>query len=154
MYENKDFNNIYNYLVKYFNKPIKNIVYEKENREYNSTQFNLDELLFKYREARITPTKLGMFVTFYKRNKSNITIPYDVTDTVDFLVIGIKNSANFGCFIFTKKILLEKDIMSKNNIGGKRGFRVYPPFEKVTSTQAIKTQSWQVEYYKDLSYEK
>ena len=41
--------------------------------------------------------------------------------------------------------------MSKNNIGGKRGFRVYPPFEKVTSTQAIKTQSWQVEYYKDLN---
>lgn len=154
MYENKDFNNIYNYLVKYFNKPIKNIVYEKENSEYNSMQFNLDELLFKYREARITPTKLGMFVTFYKRNKSNITIPYDITDTVDFLVIGIKNNSNFGCFIFTKKILLEKDIMSKNNIGGKRGFRVYPPFEKVTSTQAIKTQSWQVEYYKDLNYEK
>ena len=154
MYENKNFNNICNYLVKYFNKSLKNIVYEKENSEYNSLQFNLDDFLLKYREAKITPTKLGMFVTFYKRDKSNITIPYEASDTVDFLVIAIKNSANFGCFIFTKKILLEKDIMSENNLGGKRGFRVYPPFEKVTSVQALKTQSWQVKYYKDLNNEK
>ena len=154
MYENKNFNNICNYLVKYFNKSLKNIVYEKENSEYNSVQFNLDDLFLKYREAKITPTKLGMFVTFYKRDKSNITIPYDASDSVDFLVIGIKNSAHFGCFIFTKKILLEKDIMSENNLSGKRGFRVYPPFEKVTSVQALKTQSWQAEYYKDLNNEK
>ena len=141
MYENKNFNNICNYLVKYFNKALKDIVYEKENKEYNSIKFNLDDLLLKYREAKITPTKLGMFVTFYKRDKENITIPYDVSDNVDFLVIGIKDNKNLGCFIFSKKVLLEKYIISKNNLGGKRGFRVYPPWEKVTSVQALKTQS-------------
>ena len=44
-----------------------------------------------------------------------------------------------------------KGIISKNGENGKRGIRVYPPWDIVTNKQAEKTQSWQHKYFVAIS---
>ncbi|EMM78684.1 MepB domain protein [Leptospira santarosai str. 2000030832] len=45
--------------------------------------------------------------------------------------------------IFPKQVLFEKGIVS----GRKRGFRVYPSWDKPTNKQALQTQKWQLAYF-------
>jgi hypothetical protein len=47
----------------------------------------------------------------------------------------------------TKSVLVHKGIISQNGKGGKRGIRVYPPWDNVMNKQAEKTQSWQTKYF-------
>jgi hypothetical protein len=47
-------------------------------------------------------------------------------------------------------VLCERDIVSRDSSGGKRGFRVYPPWVTTTNRQARSTQSWQVNYFFNL----
>jgi hypothetical protein len=42
---------------------------------------------------------------------------------------------------------VEKGIISSNGKEGKRGIRVYPPWDIATNRQAIKTQNWQTNYF-------
>ena len=44
-----------------------------------------------------------------------------------------------------------KSILSKPGKEGKRGFRVYPDWDKVENKQAEKTQKWQLEFFLELS---
>ena len=44
-------------------------------------------------------------------------------------------------------MLLQNNIISKNNTGGKRGFRVYPKWTIPENEQAIKTQKWQLQSF-------
>ena len=44
-------------------------------------------------------------------------------------------------------MLADKGIITRNGKEGKRGIRVYPPWDIVTSKQAEKTQSWQTKYF-------
>ncbi|MEC0126550.1 MepB family protein [Paenibacillus pabuli] len=50
-----------------------------------------------------------------------------------------------GHFVFPKHVLLQRDIISDQGKGGKRAIRVYPPWDKPTSKQALNTQQWQLE---------
>ncbi|AEV87064.1 hypothetical protein ACWT_6047 [Actinoplanes sp. SE50] len=43
--------------------------------------------------------------------------------------------------------LCERGIAGNNHSGGKRGFRVYPPWVITTSRQAINSQGWQLGYF-------
>ena len=86
-------------------------------------------------------------MTIWKRNDKGITAPFDVSDNFDFIIITSKNGENLGQFVFPKAILLEKGIISNNNISGKRGIRVYPPWDIPRSKQAEKTQLWQTKYF-------
>ncbi|MGY3680473.1 hypothetical protein ACVWXU_004096 [Streptomyces sp. TE33382] len=43
-------------------------------------------------------------------------------------------------------MLCERDIMSRNGAGGKRGFRVYPPWATTTNRQAGRTQTRQLNH--------
>jgi hypothetical protein len=67
------------------------------------------------------------------------------------VVITAKNGNNFGQFIFPKAILAKHKIITKNGIEGKRGIRVYPPWDTVTNKQAEKTQQWQAGYFLSIS---
>jgi hypothetical protein len=125
---------------------------EVESAEYGAYKFKLNNFNVLFRTAKNTPTKVGQFVTFWKRNFENGPIqPYDISDEVDFFVISVHKGENFGQFIFPKSVLSEKDIISKNNIGGKRAMRVYPPWDKTTSKRAEKTQRWQLLYFLSIS---
>lgn len=86
-------------------------------------------------------------MTIWKRNKEGITEPFDISDDLDFIIITSKSGDNFGQFIFPKSVLADKGIITRNNKKGKRGIRVYPPWDIVKNKQAAKTQIWQAKYF-------
>lgn len=120
---------------------------EVESAEYEASTFRLDNYSVKYRLAKITPTKVGQFVTLWKRNSQGITTPHDLADPFDYYVIGAKSLHEEGQFIFPKAVLAQKAILSVNLKGGKRGFRLYPSWDKALSKQAVTTQNWQLNYF-------
>lgn len=124
-----------------------NLIIDSESEEYHACFFKLNSLQIIHRLSKITPTKTGQFVTIWKRNDKGITAPFDFLDNFDFIVITSKSGENFGQFVFPKSVLLEKGIISNNNTSGKRGIRVYPPWDIPTSKQAEKTQNWQTKYF-------
>ena len=67
------------------------------------------------------------------------------------VIVNVSDGAHIGQFFFPKSLLVKKKVFSVNGVGGKRAIRVYPPWDKVESKQAVKTKSWQVEYFIDLS---
>ena len=133
------------------NVELKNIKLEKESAAYIACTFKVNELSILYREAKITPTKIGQFVTIWKRNNEGITESFNVNDDIDFVVIGCRHDNQFGQFVFPKAILGEKKIFTKNNMEGKRGIRVYPPWDIAINKQAIQTQAWQLEYFLEMT---
>jgi hypothetical protein len=140
-------------------KIVKELVYDKcnfdltnpklntESIEYGACTFGLNGRKIQHRISKITPTKAGQFVTIWKRNKDGITQPFDILDDLDFIIITSKSGDNFGQFIFPKSVLADKGIITRNGKEGKRGIRVYPPWDIATNSQAKKTQSWQVKYF-------
>jgi len=118
-----------------------------ESAEYGACSFELNGKTIQHRVSKITPTKTGQFVTIWKRNKNGITEPFDISDDLDFIIITSKSGDNFGQFIFPKSVLANKGIITKNGKKGKRGIRVYPPWESTTNKQAEKTKIWQIKYF-------
>jgi hypothetical protein len=120
---------------------------EPESAEYAAYELTLNGFSVRFRAAKITPTKLGQFVTVWKRSESGPIRPFDTSDCVDFFVISTRDGTHFGQFVFPQRALCEHDIVSTNQAGGKRGFRVYPPWVAPTSRQAQRTQAWQLDYF-------
>ena len=129
---------------------LQQLVWNSESANYGACYFELNEKIIQYRVANITPTKIGQFVAIWKRNNEGITAPFDVADSLDFMIISVRDSENFGQFIFPKSVLIAKGIVSQNEKGGKRGIRVYAPWDKPENKQAIKTQAWQVNYFVEI----
>lgn len=130
---------------------LKNLIIHPEGKAYYACSFDINGLTIEHRLAKITPKKTGQFVAIWKRNKSDETEPFDINDKLDYFIITVKSGYNLGQFIFPKSILAEKQIISKNRIEGKRGIRVYPPWDSVLNNQAAKTQSWQTKYFLNIS---
>ena len=140
-------------------KVAKELVYDKcgfnltnlkqnlESIEYGACSFQLNGKTIQYRVSKITPTKTGQFVTIWKRNKNGKTEPFDILDDIDFIIITSKSGDNFGQFIFPKSVLADNGIVKRNGKEGKRGIRVYPPWDIATNKQALLTQSWQTKYF-------
>ena len=121
---------------------------EAESKEYGAATFLLSGRRIIFRVGKITPTKIGQFVTLWKRIGSGPIIPYDTQDQVDFFVIGVRGAdGRLGQFVFPKALLLDKGIISHNGKGGKLAIRVYPLWDKAENTQAKKTQAWQLQYF-------
>ncbi|MFK7775532.1 MAG: MepB family protein [Saprospiraceae bacterium] len=118
-----------------------------EGKEYKACQFKLNELSIICRNGKITPKKIGQFVTFWKRNKNGITEPFKASDQFDFYLINVNKNHRLGQFIFPKSTLIKKGIISTSKKDGKRGFRVYPIWDTTNNQQAEKTQQWQLNYF-------
>ncbi|WP_313640028.1 MepB family protein [Paenibacillus sp.] len=129
-------------------------ILEPQNEEYGAYVFNLNALSIRFRVAKITPTKVGQFVTLWERSGDGPIQPYDVSDQVDYYVISTRKENHFGQFIFPKAVLGDRDVLSDRGEGGKRAMRVYPPWDSPTSTQAQKTQKWQSEYFLEIPINK
>lgn len=127
-----------------------NLEIEKESAEYGACKFDLDTVKILFRVAKITPTKIGQFVTFWKRIGKGPIEPYAVSDEIDFFIINTKSGNQFGQFIFPKSVLCQQGIISTNVKEGKRAIRVYPPWDLTVSKQAQKTQKWQLEYFLEI----
>lgn len=140
-------------------KAVKELVYDKcgfdltdpklnpESLEYGACSFIINGKTIQHRVSKITPAKTGQFVTIWKRNKDGKTEPFDISDDFDFIIITSRNGDNFGQFIFPKSVLADKGVITRNGKEGKRGIRVYPPWDIATNKQAGKTQSWQKKYF-------
>jgi hypothetical protein len=123
---------------------------EAESAEYEAHFFKLKDLTVRYRKAKITPTKTGQFVTFWKREGDGPIQPYQRSDIIDLLIVSVCNDYHSGVFVFSRAVLISQGIISTETKEGKRAFRVYPPWDLPMSKQAIKTQKWQMEYFLDV----
>jgi len=126
---------------------VSNFVLDKESKEYEAVSFLLNTLNIKSRRSKITPKKIGQFVTLWKRNIKGETTPLEDSDEVDLIVINSRQGSQLGQFVFPKNVLKEKGIVSHGIKLGKRGFRVYPPWTNPANKTAQKTQKWQLEYF-------
>lgn len=124
-----------------------NILLSTESNNYSACTFELNNKRIEFRVANITPAKIGQFVAVWKRDYNGITVPFDVADSLDFMIISVRDSENFGQFVFPKAVLVSKGIISLNGKGGKRGFRVYAPWDKPLNKTAKQTQEWQTNYF-------
>jgi hypothetical protein len=82
------------------------VILNDEGLEYGATSFKLDDLNLIFRSAKITPLKIGHFVTIWKRIGKNPIQPYDATDPIDLIVISTQNNERFGHFVFPISILM------------------------------------------------
>ncbi|MFJ9419333.1 MepB family protein [Streptomyces sp. NPDC101227] len=124
---------------------------EAESAEYGAYAFTLDGLSVRFRAAKITPTKIGQFVTVWQRSASGPIRPFDSADPVDLFVISTRDGGHFGQFVFSRDALRERGIVSRDGAGGKRAFRVYPPWVTTVNRQARTTQRWQLEHFLGIS---
>ncbi|MFD0418113.1 MepB family protein [Streptomyces sp. NPDC127108] len=120
---------------------------EAESAEYGAHAFTLDGLAVRFRVAKTTPTKVGQFVTVWQRSEAGPIRPFDDADPVDLFVVSSREGEHFGQFVFPRGVLRERGIVSEGGVGGKRGFRVYPPWVVTASRQAERTQGWQRECF-------
>lgn len=140
-------------LIKLNGQRIEHLTSDKECEAYLGFNFKIGHLNLKFRKAKVTPKKAGLFVTLWKRNNEMQTEPFDEKDGFDFYVMVAEEGNQFGAFFFPRQVLSEKQILTSNAKGGKRGFRVYPDWTKPENKQAEKTQSWQSNYFIDLTHD-
>lgn len=120
---------------------------EAESGDYGAYAFELNGLAVRFRVAKITPTKIGQFVTLWSRIGRGPIRPYDMADDLDFFVVSVRHDEDFGQFVFPKTVLAARDIVSQDGVGGKRAIRVYPPWDQTVSSQAARTQRWQLDHF-------
>jgi hypothetical protein len=121
---------------------------EQESDEYGACRLDLAGRAVAFRVAKTTPTKIGQFVTIWKRPTPSAEIaPLDSGDGVDAVVVSVGDASHRGQFVFDQQALLKYGVMSRDGQGGKRAIRVYPPWSKPVAKDAIKTQQWQLRYF-------
>lgn len=131
---------------------ITSIEADQEAEEYSGYNFLLNTLSVKYRKAKITPKKVGQFVTLWKRGTDGQTLPFCYDDPFDGYILAVRQNNQLGVFIFPKKVLHEKHILSSAQQAGKRGFRLYPAWDTPLSRQAVSSQTWQCQYFYDITH--
>lgn len=120
---------------------------EAESAAYAAHSFTVDGRAVRFRAARTTPTKAGQFVTLWKRPASGPIEPFDVGDPVDLFVVSTRDRDHLGQFVFPTEALRVRGVLSVDGSGGKRAFRVYPPWARTTSRQATDAQNWQLNHF-------
>lgn len=119
-----------------------------EAADYNGCSYQFNGKKIIHRLAKITPTKIGQFVTLWKRDESGVTCPLSLEDDFDFLIIACQFKDLVGRFLIPKSSLADLGYIKSLKKTGKRGFRVYPTWDKPTSKQAIKSQKNQLVFFK------
>lgn len=124
------------------------VVAEADNGDYGAARTRIGSRSVRLRVGKLTPTKVGLFVAVWRRSAAGPTEPFPADD-VDLLVIITREGSHAGAFVFPRSALERHGITSVAGIGGKRGFRVYPPWSATDNAQAIRTQTWQGAYFLD-----
>lgn len=124
---------------------------ELESKEYGACQFELSGRNILSRNAKITPKKMGQFVTFWKRNSNGVIEPFNESDQIDYYVVNVRTETEFGQFVFPKSVLIKKGIITNAKKEGKRAFRVYPNWDIAKNKQAGRTQKWQLDYFYEIN---
>jgi len=124
------------------------VVYESESKTYEACSFVWRDEKYVFRVGKTTPKKAGQFVTIWKRDElTSETMPWEATDEIDYAIIYVYTTTRRGVFLFPKKVLIQKGLMKTIGTKGKRGTRIYAPWEIVSSPLAKRTQDWQAAYF-------
>lgn len=125
---------------------------EPESGDYGACRLGLDGRPAVFRVARTTPTKVGQFVTLWKRPAPDGEIaPFDSADDIELVIVAVADAARRGQFVFDRQALIRHGVMSRDGGGGKRALRVYPPWSSPVAKEAIRSQRWQLNYFVDLA---
>jgi len=143
----KELQHLNDLILKELNLQLSEITPDLECEEYSGFNFKINQSKFKFRKSKLTPKKIGQFVTFWKRDLDGKTVPFDVDDDFAFYIISIEESKKSGFFVFPKVILEKENLISGEQKTGKRGFRIYADWHFPNSKQAEKTKLWQTEYF-------
>jgi hypothetical protein len=119
-------NKIEELICKIYGSGIVNVTEDKECPDYFGCKFQLGSQHVKFRKSRVTPKKIGQFVTLWKRDRNGQPVPYDLGDDFDFYIILSEHTHQSGLFIFPKELLARMGILTSEVREGKRGFRIYP----------------------------
>ncbi|MER5731266.1 MepB family protein [Streptomyces sp. NPDC002138] len=122
-------------------------VAEAESAAYGAHGFSVDGLAVLFRTAKVTPTKVGQFVTVWKRAAGGPIQPFDRADPIDLFVISARDGDHFGQFVFPMDALRRHGVVATDGRGGKRAFRVYPPWVTTANRQAGQAQAWQLDHF-------
>lgn len=145
-----NFNRIKEYLAELEIFDLQEIHFETESQEYEACEFVLNRRKIKFRSAKTTPKKKGQFVTIWKRHKqTKETMPWDKKDDIHFLMLFTHTENRKGFFLFPAAVLEKHGLLTTDVKTGKRGFRIYSPWDEVTSTQAQKTKAWQLPFFRE-----
>lgn len=126
--------------------------YGDKGAEYGAVRFSLDGKPTLFRQAKHTPTKIGQFVTLWKRElPSRKIVPVDMADGIDRVLVFSDENDRFGLFVFSAAVLAQKAIFSRNLSGGKLAFRVYAPWTEPVADQARSTKTWQCNEFVELT---
>ncbi|MFK0042028.1 MepB family protein [Paenarthrobacter sp. NPDC090517] len=120
---------------------------EPDNHEYGAAVASRGQERIRFRVGKLTPTKAGLFVAVWRRAQDGSTEPFPAEDGTGLLVVTVREGNNMGHFSFPTSALVKHGIVSVKGSGGKRGFRVYPPWSEVSNRQATKTRQWQSSYF-------
>ncbi|AZI40122.1 MepB family protein [Epilithonimonas vandammei] len=134
-------------ILKGLNLQLSEITPDLECEEYFGFNFKINQTTFKFRKSKLTPKKIGQFVTFWKRDLDGKTVPFDINDDFAFYIIAIEESENSGFFMFSNAVLEKENLISSEQKTGKRGFRVYADWHSPNNKQAEKTKLWQTKYF-------
>ena len=126
-------------------------IVEVDNVEYGAAIAEIGRSPVRFRVGKLTPTKVGLFVTVWRRSLSGSTEPLPAEECIDVLVVCVREESRFGAFAFPKAALVQHGVVSVGGAGGKRGFRVYPPWSATTNRQAKKSQQWQCDYFFEMA---
>ncbi len=143
-----------NHIYKNLSFKITEFKSDLEGQDYEAGYFNINSKRVISRRAKLTPKKIGQFVTLWMRNVENQTCPFSVDQYFDMVVINVVNGDLCGQFVFPKDLLENKRIVSSERSAGKRGFRLYAPWDQPESKQAISSKKWQTKYFLDFMLDK
>lgn len=125
--------------------------YEDQNKDYEAILVEINQTLYRCRRAKLTPKKKGYFVALWEKNKFNKNQAYNDQNMPGKLIITVIDGPQIGLFIIPRWTLIEKGILQTASQKGKMAFRIYPPWSKDLNDTASQTQTWQLDYFIDLS---
>ena len=125
--------------------------YEEQNSEYEGMVIQLanNNKIVRSRLAKKTPKKDGYFVAFWEKDSQNVNHPFSELDSIEVLAILINDEDERGIFLIPKEAAVKNRILSNENQKGKMAMRFYPSWCKNLNSTAQKTQSWQLNYFKE-----
>src|SRR5580704_8958640 len=78
---------------------ISNVKNEAESQDYGACTLTFGGKIALFRSAKITPKKVGFFVTLWKRPRKTGPIePFDVTDEFEHVLVSVRIGEKLGLF--------------------------------------------------------
>ncbi|TKH12676.1 mep operon protein MepB, partial [Bacillus wiedmannii] len=88
---NDTIRNLNNLVYKPNNLMITNLIEEKQNAEYVGCLFHLNKKTIRFRVSKITPNKIGQFVSFWEKDTNMQNQAFSYHAAPDLLVITCIN---------------------------------------------------------------